>query len=233
MNYNELTVIVPTMNEEGSIGRLISVLTKLYPGVHVVVSDDGSTDRTKAIVMDAGRRNKSILFLDRSEEKVHGLTASVVDAAAVAKSQYIVVMDGDLQHPPRMVGALYSKLWSVDLAVAVRSSVKKWSLYRTIVSRGITAVALVVFRLRRKPTVSDMMSGFFGVRTSLFKGLIRRGRRGFVMRGYKVLLDTLRMLGKDATIAEVPYSTFSERKSGRSKFKPEHMLDTLESIFRA
>ena len=45
--YSDLTVIIPTLNEEGNISSIIRELAKRYAGVHVIVSDDGSTDKTK------------------------------------------------------------------------------------------------------------------------------------------------------------------------------------------
>ncbi len=232
MDYGNLTIIIPTLNEAGNIGRLIKILSSSYPNAKIIVSDDGSHDGTKEEVTKYGKKADAIL-LDRSQKTVHGLTASVVDAATTVRTRYIIVMDADLQHPPEAVGKIYDKLLNgADIAIATRTSVENWSLYRKMVSLGITAIATMVFKARHKPVTRDMMSGFFGIRARLFKNLISRDIGGFIMGGYKVLLDTLRMVGDDTVIAEVPYSTFHSREHGRSKFKPNHMLETLRSIFR-
>ena len=91
-------------------------------------------------------------------------------------------------------------------------------------------MARFMFTIRRKRKVSDMMSGFFGIRTSLFKSLVSKKERGFVRQGYKVLLDILRMTGNSVRITEVPYKTFQPRRAGASKLKVKHMILILKSL---
>lgn len=233
MEYSKITVIVPTINEERNIGKLISRLESLYPGVHIIVSDDGSSDNTKNVVLHAIKRYHGIKFLDRSKCEVHGLTASVVDAIGYVKTAYVIVMDGDLQHPPELINAIYGKLLEgSDVVIGVRRRIKRWGLQRRIISKCINLFAIIVFKIRGKPIASDMMSGFFGVKSNLFKSIVKHSRKGFVMEGYKVLLDLLRMLPYRSKyrISEMPYDTFHERIYGKSKFKLKHMVNTLKSI---
>ena len=49
-----VSVVIPTLNEEPSLARLLPVLLSLDPVPHVIVSDGGSTDRTLAVAEDAG-----------------------------------------------------------------------------------------------------------------------------------------------------------------------------------
>ena len=44
------TVVLPTYNEEGNIGRMVTTLREMYPDFYVLVMDDNSKDRTKEIV---------------------------------------------------------------------------------------------------------------------------------------------------------------------------------------
>ena len=44
------TVVLPTYNEEGNIGKMVSTLREMYPDFHVLVMDDNSKDGTKGIV---------------------------------------------------------------------------------------------------------------------------------------------------------------------------------------
>ena len=230
LKYLDLTVIIPTLNEMGNIGRVISELKRLYPGVRIIVSDDGSTDGTMDEVLNIGDRD--VRFLDRGGKKVHGLTASVVDASMLVRTRYIIVMDGDMQHPPQLVRRIYRKLRSYDVVVGVRVSVKNWGIHRIVLSKGITIISYVVFAIRGKPVTRDMMSGFFGIRSSFMKKIVRENRRGFVMRGYKVMLDMLRMAGPGTSICEVEYSTFHNRLHGKSKLRIRRMAEVLESIFK-
>ena len=73
--------------------------------------------------------------------------------------------------------------------------------------------------LRGRHTTKDMMSGFFGIRSGLFMDLIRKNGGEFTGKGYKVLLDILRLAHRSARVAEIHYSTFQDRRHGRSKLK--------------
>ena len=202
----------------------------MYPDISVIVSDDGSGDGTKAIVNALRKGNKNVSLLDRSQRKVHGLTASVLDAASVSTTKKLVVMDGDMQHPPSKVGLLSNSLNNYDLVIGVRTSVKEWGIYRRVQSKSIAYLSYALFALLGRRTCNDMMSGFFGIDSKIFKDLIAKHRERFVEDGYKVLLDTLKLVGRDVAIGEVRYSTFSPRKGGKSKFGFKHMITTLRSL---
>ena len=102
-SYNDVTVIIPTLNEGRSIGDLLSSIVALYPEVHCLVADDGSIDRTKEVVLGLHKGNPNVMLLDRSKEPVKGLTASARDGIYCCKTPYFVVMDGDTQHPPEYI----------------------------------------------------------------------------------------------------------------------------------
>jgi rSAM/selenodomain-associated transferase 2 len=51
-----LSVIIPTLNEESSIGGLIGALQAQDPGCEIIVSDGGSTDRTREVSEANGAR---------------------------------------------------------------------------------------------------------------------------------------------------------------------------------
>lgn len=46
--------IVPALNEEGSVGRVIDEVRAFDPGFEIVVVDDGSSDRTSEIALARG-----------------------------------------------------------------------------------------------------------------------------------------------------------------------------------
>ena len=231
-DYSDTTVIIPTLNEKGNIEKVIGALARRYGGIHIIISDDGSRDGTIEAVRGLGRRNERITLLDRSRKRIHGLTASVLDAAMTVGTANIVVMDGDLQHPPEKVGSIARALGKYDIVVGVRTRVKSWGMHRRIMSKGMTCIANAALSLGNKKSCNDVMSGFFGVRAALLKGMIASDRNRFVEGGYKILLDILKNADKDQTIGEVYYSTFHLRKEGRSKFGFRHMITTLRSALR-
>jgi glycosyltransferase involved in cell wall biosynthesis len=47
-------IIVPALNEEGSVGEVVKEIQGVMPGVPVLVLDDCSTDATAAVARAAG-----------------------------------------------------------------------------------------------------------------------------------------------------------------------------------
>lgn len=231
-DFSDTTVILPTLNESGNIEKIIGKLVGQYKRINIVVVDDGSVDGTLDKTRLLAGKNNKIRIVDRSDRKEHGLTASVIEAATQVATPNIIVMDADMQHPVEKVGKLRDALDDYDLAVAVRTKVRSWGFDRKFISKSVGAMSYLVFKFRNKRVCNDMLSGFFGIRTNVFKLLIKKNKDVFVGKGYKVLLDILRILDNDSSIGEVYYSTFHERKEGKSKFVFKHVIYTLKSIYK-
>jgi hypothetical protein len=76
----------------------------------------------------------------------------------------------------------------------------------------------------------DVVSGFFGVESELFKDRISNKSHRFVLEGYKVCLDLLKTLPRNTLVGEAPYS-FELRKEGRSKMGAKHVIAYFKSLF--
>jgi len=75
----------------------------------------------------------------------------------------------------------------------------------------------------------DVVSGFFGTRTDLFKNQIKNYSHRFVPEGYKVCLDLLKTLPRNTKVTEAPYS-FELRKEGKSKMGTNHGVAYFKSL---
>lgn len=224
MSYHDTTVIIPTLNEVKNIGRLVRIIRSSYEGVKIVVADDGSSDGTKELVI----KLRNVKLLDRSKEAVHGITASVIDAGKSVRTEFFVVIDGDLQHPPGKIGEFVAKLRSgSELVIGTRKKIiGKWSLQRRLQSKVATYLA----RIRLLKCIEDPMSGFFGVKSELFrKALVKEAR--FEKEGYKILFDLLKYMPKRRVTSKVYYD-FDQRKAGKSKIRIKHMVSFLRSVMR-
>ena len=69
--YPDFTVIIPTLNEEKTIGLLLTKIELIIPDASIIVADDGSRDKTK-IIVEGFTGNLQVRFLDRQNEEVHG-----------------------------------------------------------------------------------------------------------------------------------------------------------------
>ena len=231
-DYNDFTIVLPTLNEEDTIGILIEKLHRSMAGVHVIVADDGSTDGTRKAV-ELQRKGGRVEFMDRKAlGREKGLTASIADGILHSRTRYVVVMDADLQHPPetvkRVAGAL---LEGNGLAVAVRADVKSWQLYRKVISKALIMLGYAILVARGSERCSDIFSGFFGVERRLFERTYSANKGRFVGGGYKVLFDFLKCSRRGSVrIAEIPYS-FGLRKYGASKAGVRQGLCLFQSFF--
>jgi len=231
MNYNDSTVIIPTLNEEKNIDKLLSLLTKLYPKINIIVTDDGSSDKTQQIVNNWNKKNKSVKLLDRSKKQIRGLSASVLDAIMHTKTTFFVVIDGDLQHPPEKIKEITQKLRNnADVVVGSRKEVaNEWSLFRRLMSYTATNMALLRAAMTGT-TCNDILSGFFGARTILFQEKYKKRQKSFVEESYKVLFDFLK-ISKNIKVSYVPY-IFGIRRGGQSKIGTRHIYYFLKSLLK-
>jgi poly-beta-1,6 N-acetyl-D-glucosamine synthase len=102
-----VTILVPVYNEEAVIAPALRSLLELrYPAFHVIVVDDGSTDRTfeRACAL-AGRYGESTIRVVR---KNNGGKASALNAGiTLATTEFVLCMDGDSSlHPDTLKFAM-------------------------------------------------------------------------------------------------------------------------------
>ncbi len=233
--YPDLTVIIPTLNEATSIGKLLECISESYPLCQIIVADDASTDQTPGIVRAFAIKRPNdctIELLPRRDALIRGICASVLDALKLCRTRYFVVIDADLQHPPEKIGELLTFLRTGSrLAIATRRS---FSEKQSFLRGSLTALATLVAQVylsRMKLSVSDPMSGFFGADTEYVKAMVARSQNRFEPEGYKILFDILKIMGGTERIDIVSYD-FAERPSGASKMEIRHIFYFFRSLFR-
>ena len=151
MDYDDFTVVIPTLNEEKNISILINKLVKTYKGINVVVVDDGSKDKTRLVVNSIGKNNLHVKLYDRSGKKAKGLTISAIEGILGSKTRFSIVMDADLQHPIEPVGTIAEKLIQGNkIVVAVRKDARGWQLYRKLISKSLIMVGQIICKTCHK-----------------------------------------------------------------------------------
>ena len=204
------TIVVPTLNESGNIGRLID---RIYAHLDsqataVIVVDDDSTDGTQDIVRTKSQTYPGVKLVVRSG--LRGLGSAVRLGASYASDGPVIVMDADLSHDPSYAPDILSRLAAgYDLVVGSRyvkgGSTVGWPGSRIAVSKVATLIARLLFLL----PVRDPMSGFVGCQSA------RVLTSGFERADYKFLLEIL-VRNRQLRVAEVPI-IFRDRRRGKSK----------------
>ncbi|MFF1274536.1 glycosyltransferase [Streptomyces marokkonensis] len=212
-----VTIVVPTFNESANVRQLLHQITESVPArlpCEVVFVDD-STDDTPDVIREAAQDCPFPVTVLHREEAVGGLGGAVVEGIRAASSDWVVVMDGDCQHPPSLVPELVATGERANAGLVVASRYIKGGSraglagsYRVAVSRGATWLTKSLFP-RRLHGISDPMSGFFAIRRGAVTADVLQPL------GYKILLE-LAVRSRPRTVTEVPF-VFQERFAGESK----------------
>ncbi|MEN3308719.1 MAG: dolichol-phosphate mannosyltransferase [Micromonosporaceae bacterium] len=228
-----LTVIVPTRNETANVAPLLSRLgTAVLPiGAEVLVVDDSDDDTAAVLAVHAATCPVPVRLLHREVgQRRGGLSGAVVAGARLARGEWVLVMDADLQHPPEAAAGLVRTAMrhDVDVVVGTRyagagSGTGLGSGVRTATSSTATRLAKALFP-RRLATVTDPMSGLFAFRAAA----VDPGRLNPV--GFKVLLEIL-VRHPSVRVAEMTYE-MAPRHAGRSKASLREGLRYLRHLAR-
>jgi len=103
-----LSVVVPAFNEEAVLPvfheTLTRVLGPLVSDVEIIYVDDGSSDRTPAILQQLRAADPSVCVLRFSRN--FGKEAALTAGLEAAGGACVVAIDADLQHPPEYIPAM-------------------------------------------------------------------------------------------------------------------------------
>ena len=103
----DVSVIIPTFNEAPNVAELIERIEVALLGRRgEILFVDDSSDDTPTVIEAAAAHSSFPVRLIRRPRPVGGLSGAVLEGLRVATSDWCVVMDGDLQHPPEVIPAL-------------------------------------------------------------------------------------------------------------------------------
>lgn len=101
-----VTILIPCYNEEASLPRLYDALTDLMkqqPDYYweIMLINDGSKDHTLQIIKDIQQHDARFGYVSLSRN--FGKEAAMLAGFDHAKGDCVVIMDADLQHPPKAI----------------------------------------------------------------------------------------------------------------------------------
>ena len=208
--------VVPALNEEDCIARVVEEIRAFDPGFEIVVVDDGSADRTAEGARAHGARVIRLPF----NLGIGGAVQTGFRYAWENGFDLAVRVDGDGQHDPAELNAIIQPVLAGEADIAVGSRFAGGSGYRSSRSRriGIRILAWTVSRLVRQ-RVTDTTSGF--------QALNRRGIELFAAdypHDYPEVEATVMVHRHRLRLREVPV-TMRERAGGRSS------ITALSSVY--
>ena len=203
-----LSVAIPLHNEESVLPELLrrtlAMLDALEGGPHeLLFVDDGSSDRSAAMVEEAGSVDARVVLVELSRNFGH--QAALSAALDHVTGDAVVVMDGDLQDAPELIPQFVARFHEgYDVVYAQRTGRKESLLLR--------ACYFIFYRLMA--TLSDIRmpldSGDFGLMSRRVVDELRR-----MPEHHRYLRGMRTWVGYRQTGMVVERS---ERHSGRSKY---------------
>lgn len=216
----DIGIVLPTYNEEGNIAQLIdkifSALTPKYV-VEIIVVDDDSSDKTRAVVGDTFANDNRVRLIHRKDAP--GLAASIRDGLRACRAQRVVVMDADLTHDPDEILQMLHVGQVFDIV-----SGSRFCEGGSMASRRHYMASLIynwLLRVILQTQVQDNLGGFWTMERANLSRLptdrifIGYGDYFFRLLRYAEL--------KGMTIVELP-ATYRARTAGESKSRFSSML---------
>jgi polyisoprenyl-phosphate glycosyltransferase len=133
----DLSVVVPVFDEQENLGelyrRLVATLAPLALSFELIFVNDGSRDRTPALLQGLARGDSRVLVLDLARNFGHQVAISA--GLDYARGQAVIIMDADLQDPPEVLPEFIAR-WreGYEVVYAVRAQRKEGPLKRAAYS---------------------------------------------------------------------------------------------------
>jgi glycosyltransferase involved in cell wall biosynthesis len=228
----QVTVIVPTYNEQENIQSLVAQLLALPTGVHVLVVDDDSPDGTGAIVDRLAAESDGRVGVIHRGGKLGLGTAYIAGfKRALAEGvDLICTMDADFSHNPRYIPDMVDKIeQECDLVIGSRyvrgGGASGCTLPRILLSWGANAFARIMLSLH----AHDTTAGFRCYRREVLAGMDLGEIKA---SGYSFLIEMLyRVQRRGWRVGEVPI-IFENRRLGTSKISRGEIVRAVGTVLR-
>lgn len=205
---NELTVVVPTLNEEGSLRLVLPRLRETFKRLglrgEILVVDGRSQDATVAVAEAGGARVLT--------QTGRGLGGALREGILAARSPWVAVVDADGSHPPEILADMWSRRGGGDLVIASRyipGGSAVMGPVRQLLSRSLNLVVRCVLRL----PVHDSSGGFRLYRAELVRAACADSTANDFTVQQELLVGILARGGK---VLEIPFR-YAPRLDGASK----------------
>src|SRR3569623_1147482 len=136
----ELSIVIPVYNEEAGLAKLFA---RLYPALdalnmayEIIFVNDGSRDRSAAILADQFRARPDVTRVVLFNGN-YGQHMAILAGFEATYGEIVVTLDADLQNPPEEIGNLIAKIREgYDYVGSIRRE-RQDSAWRTYASRAM------------------------------------------------------------------------------------------------
>jgi glycosyltransferase involved in cell wall biosynthesis len=207
-----ITVVIPTLNEEGGIIKVIEELHSLNIN-NILVIDGYSKDKTVETSTKLGAR--------AMYQQGKGKTGALRTAIDVVETPYMLLMDGDFTYDASCISRLVQHMQSYDEIIGARIPTNKESM--TSLHKFGNKLITKVFNMLLSTNVTDVCSGMYLLRTELMRDI------DLSTSGFDVEVEIAAQIASAGRITEVPINY--RPRMGRQKLSTwKHGFKIVKSI---
>ena len=163
-----MSVVIPAFNEADVIAEVVAALAAAAAWHEIIVVDDGSHDETASRASAAGAA-----VVRHPYNKGNG--AAVKSGIRKATGEFVLILDGDGQHPPDDARRIAFRLGEYDMVIGARSRSTQATHARRVGNGALNWLASYL----TGRDIPDLTSGFRGARREYLCEFIHLLPNGF------------------------------------------------------
>lgn len=178
----DLSVVVPIYNEVENIDifykMLTDVVSKLGISYEVIFVDDGSHDGTFEKVCQISEHDNHVTGVKLSRNFGHQM--AIFAGLSESHGAYILMMDGDLQHPPELIPELWKHAVSgIDIVYTIRIAEKGVGWFKRYSARIFYSIFSYLTDVKLEQNTAD----FRIISRKICDEIIKMDERDLFLRG--------------------------------------------------
>jgi len=212
LSKDDITIVIPTLNEEEAIGRVIEEL-KQTGYYNILVVDGYSIDGTKKIA----EANGCYVVFQHSRGKCGAIETAIENV----KTPYMLIMDGDYTYDPKDIENFLTHCEKYDQIIGVRingrgnishlNRLGNWFITKT-------------FNVLMGTKLSDVCSGMYLIKTDAARQLELN------TKGFDVEVEIAAQTATSGKVTEIPIA-YRKRVGFKKLSSWRHGFQIIRSIF--
>jgi dolichol-phosphate mannosyltransferase len=175
----EVSVIIPTLNEEKTIGKVIDNCKKVLDNRKI----NGKTINYTIVVVDGNSRDKTVEIAKKKKARViiderKGKGIAIITSFKKINSEYLIMLDGDDTYNPEDIPLFLEKLMDEDIDIVIGRRIFQENSMTKLNRFGNYIINLLI-RTLYKIDVHDSCTGFWGFKKKAYKDFANIDARGF------------------------------------------------------
>jgi len=224
MSSKPIHVLIPALNEEENIGKVIEGLRDLDLNLNIMVLDDGSDDNTAE---EAEKRGAKVIRHIVNLGQWAALR-TLFHISIIKKGGIVVTLDADGQHPPENLTAIINPLLREEADLVIGTRFKGQNKPYMLAHRyfGIKFFNKLI-KQRTGLELTDCTSGYKAYRAELLSKVLPKLEEA----QYGALESIIQASKHGARICEIPITSKSSNKTTKGSLRYAYNL--LRTIFSA